>query len=157
MSNTPNILKENLMRLIHSKYSLPVKSIICLFIMFCLSPLSGCSSGLKDAPETVEVIGTVTIDGTPANGAKVEFLSKEKGLMSTGRTKEDGTFRLIYKKGIWGAPIDDHEVSIETGTIGEDEQQGTKIPTKYGDRKKSGLTATVTEKGPNDFKFELTK
>lgn len=115
----------------------------------------GCSGGLNDAPDLVEVTGKVLVDDSPAHGAKIQFLSKQRGLVSMGSSAEDGTFRLLYKKGRWGAAIDDHIVTIETGDISETEK-GTAIPDKYADRENSGLTATVTQAGPNDFEFKLT-
>jgi len=117
--------------------------------------LAGCSSGPSDAPELVEVTGKVLVDDAPAHAAKIQFLSTTRGLISTGSTAEDGTFRLIYKRGRWGAPIDKHIVTIETGEISETEN-GTSIPDKYADRENSGLTATVTQEGPNNFEFKLT-
>ena len=116
--------------------------------------LAGCAERPGDAPDLAEVTGTITVDGQPAAWAMVYFLSKDRGLQAVGTTDGDGTFRLMYKRGVSGAPVAEHVVTVETGTP-EGPERATTIPGKYADRKTCGLEAVVTAEGPNDFAFNL--
>jgi len=109
---------------------------------------SGCSSRRDGSPEVAKVTGSVTLDGTPVTDAIVRFETIASGLQANGMTDDEGTFRMMYKRGIPGAPVGEHYVTISSG-------EGEKVPAIYSEREKSGLTAVVTAKGPNHFQFDL--
>src|SRR3954451_14545380 len=44
-----------------------------VLVVFCLIMVTGCD-GTKGGPSTVEVTGTITVNGTPIDGANVLFM-----------------------------------------------------------------------------------
>jgi hypothetical protein len=134
----------------------------------------GCGGGTPKQP-TVQVTGTVSLDGTPVEGATVIFgaaSGQERG--ATGITNAAGQYKLTTYNRDDGAIAGKYTVAITktetTGGMTPDEEHEAisagkevtpavtvnKLPEKYSDGKQSGLTAEVTAAGPNDFKFELT-
>jgi hypothetical protein len=71
--------------------------------------LSGCGSS---GPEIVPVRGRVTLDGRPLGNADVVFQPGEANRPSSGRTDADGSYQLMYKRGIEGARVGEHSVVI---------------------------------------------
>ena len=63
--------------------------------------LVGCGGG--DAPDIEAVTGTLTKDGVPFVGAKVEFYPEGHGAASYGTTDDEGNFTLSYSTGKPGA------------------------------------------------------
>lgn len=134
---------------------------------------AGCAGGKdqweKDRRQVVEAGGVVTFDGAPLPGATVIF-SPAGGLSAAvGRTDAEGRFVLkTYADGD-GAIATDHKVTVtcvkvegpppgaNLDEIDPTIKETSLIPERYGQADKSGLTATVTYEGPNEFKFELTK
>jgi len=103
------------------------------------------------------VSGVVTLDGEPLPGASVYFRPKTGGRTSTGATKEDGTFTLIYKNATTGAKVGEHDVTITTASEAIDPATGKPfaelVPSKYNEN--TELTADVKPGSNPPFKFEL--
>lgn len=132
--------------------------------------ITGCSNS-----KVGTVSGVVTLDGKPIDQATVSFYPDE-GRASLGRTNEKGEYRLTYTRGVSGAVIGNHKVTIstlvdaevdygdsnyESGGAGEvsvtsvTKARPESMPPKYRDRRQTVLTATV-ERGSNEINFELT-
>lgn len=60
--------------------------------MFCVLGLSGCGGG---ADGTVNVSGTITLDGQPLSGANVNFISPDGKFAGYGKTNANGVFTLV--------------------------------------------------------------
>lgn len=140
--------------------------------------LVGCGGG--DLPDTVPVTGTVTMDGTPVDGATVNFLSDQGNLVSSGTTDASGKFSLttiVGSQSVPGAVVGGHGVAVvKTEATGQQmsdpkammEKMTTNpaitsdfkpkyvIPQKYNNPTQSQIKAQVTEAGPNDIKIELS-
>lgn len=131
----------------------------------------GCNGGrgdkwLEARAKTVPVSGVVTLDGKPVEAATVVFFARSADLAATGSTDAEGRFVLrTYEPGD-GAILGEHEVMIEktteTQVLPLDPEAPIPppkiehhLPRRYGDRKKSGLTAVVEEAGQNVFAFTL--
>jgi hypothetical protein len=135
---------------------------------------AGCGGGSAKQP-TVQVTGTVSLAGSPVEGATVVFgaaSGQERG--ATGITDAAGRFKLTTYNKDDGAIVGKYTVAISkteiVGGMTPDEEHEAisagkevtpaeiidRLPAKYKDGKQSGLTADVTAGGPNDFKFELT-
>jgi hypothetical protein len=143
---------------------------------------AGCGGG--GGPSLAKVTGRVTLDGTPVEGAAVQFhLQAEKGTVpAAGTTDKDGKFTL-NSAGRDGAPIGMCVVTVSKIAGGfkvdsshpptaEDmmrmgKAQATKdgdrseaaknqLPEKYNNPGTSGLTADVVKDGSkNVFEFPL--
>ncbi|MDR0335845.1 MAG: carboxypeptidase-like regulatory domain-containing protein [Planctomycetaceae bacterium] len=143
--------------------------ILFLLLLF----FSGCSDGTSFRVETVE--GTVTLDGTPVEGATLTFVPSVSniGKSAYARTNSQGFFRLTAIQGGQsgaGTVIGNYLVAISKDTpVREptekelaDQERGIAfeipithiIPTKYNNAQTSGLTAEVI-KGKNVFNFNL--
>src|SRR5688572_704144 len=86
-------------------------SICCMLL---LGPLAGCG---QSGPQLAPVSGRVTLDGQPLDAAEVLFQPDEgTGSPSYGYTDENGRYELGYKRGVKGAMVGSHTVSIEMDT-----------------------------------------
>jgi hypothetical protein len=137
--------------------------------VLCLA--HGCSRPLdkweKARLRTVPASGRVTLDGEPVSEATVILRSDAVPTSPSALTSQDGTFRLRTYVPKDGAPVGTYAVSIEKTTESQrlpDDPEGLippaeithHLPKRYRDAKTSGLTAEVTEQGPNEFLFELS-
>ena len=148
--------------------------------IFCIASISlagfsliGCSGGQAenpDWPKRYPVSGTVTYQGKPIEGAEVTFTSRIGTSTGAGKTDSSGRFKLtthIEGDGVVAGPqvIAIHrvnvvdktpkDVDVSAGGVALPPEITWIIPEKYSISSKSGLTANVTETGPNDFKFDL--
>lgn len=110
-----------------------------------------------DGPELANVHGVVKLDGTPLEGATVNFYP-EKGRPSMGTTNANGEFELKYTSEEHGATLGKHTVRITTYEEFLDEQDNVakkpeRIPTKYNS--KSTLTREVISGDNPPFDFDL--
>lgn len=152
----------------------------CLLVGAALAPLlAGCGQSVQDPnrPQTVEVTGTVTYNGSPVEGATITFNPATRTAESrgaVGKTDDSGSYQLTTFEAADGAIPASYTVTVaktETqGALSEEEvnkyyERGetppkpeTKdlLPAKYKTPAESGLTADVTEGGDNVFDFELT-
>jgi hypothetical protein len=137
-----------------------------LIAVLSLIALAGCGR-TKDGPATVEVMGTVTLDGTPVEAASVLF-SPEIGsgdgrLASQATTDSEGRFKLTthigggkFKSGIvpgkYVVTIAKLDAAAAKNTF---TQPKNLLPPQYADPQKSQLTAEVAAGQANDFQFPL--
>lgn len=132
----------------------------------CLIVLSGCG-GTKGGPATIDVTGTVTLNGTPVDGATVLFSpdigSSDGRLASQATTDGEGRFKLSthvgggkFKSGIvpgkYVVAISKLDTSAAKNTFTPPKNL---LPHKYADPKTSLLTAEVATAMANDFSFPL--
>lgn len=138
----------------------------------------GCGRRVDDKwtrmrPPVYSATGIVEYQGEPLAGAMVTFLSgKDDGSdpnaqMAYGQTDRSGSFRLRRFPEYEGAVAGDYRVSvtkvefIPTTPPNPDPERDypplekSVLPDRYRDGKTSGLTATVTAEGPNEFRFVL--
>lgn len=133
----------------------------CLLVlagMGVMLSLSACGSNYK-GPKLGEVIGTVTVDGNPIDGAEVTF-QPSGARMSVASTDADGKYRMRFTMDKYGAAVGAHRVMITTartasGGEGVPEVKARKelLPAKY--HSKSELVAEVAP-GSNVIDFALT-
>jgi hypothetical protein len=116
---------------------------------------------------TVPALGRVMLDGAEVSEATVIFWNEDVPSSPSALTGQDGTFYLRTYVPKDGAPIGTYVVSIEKTTESRPPSENPEappppvvithhLPKKYRDAKTSGLTAEVTEAGPNEFLFELS-
>lgn len=74
--------------------------------------ISGCSSNPASYPEVAIVVGTVTLDGKPLEGATITF-APNSGRSSSGVTDSSGKYSLNYTGSIRGAMLGSHRVMIK--------------------------------------------
>jgi len=112
------------------------------------------------------VKGTVTLDGEPLAGAKLEFeldpgdvvRGKSTGSASYGKTDSSGRYTLQYTHEKQGAPVGKHTVRITTRGMtvdanGKEVLVPERLPPKY--HLNSELTREVMP-GSNTIDFRLT-
>jgi hypothetical protein len=123
----------------------------------------------RDRPATYPVTGTVNLQGRPIEAAKVQFSTQSAGreYVAFGYTDSSGRFRLRTFRDGDGAVEGDHRVTVEKITWSESkpaETPGGVVPppkeishlaARYREPESSGLTATVSAKGPNDIPLNL--
>jgi hypothetical protein len=135
--------------------------------------LGGCGPSLPPgARPTKKVTVTVMYKGAPVEGANVTFVNQDGDpAPANGRTGADGKAKLKTYKEEDGAVLGKHKVLIEKSESvgGSNAPQDSAeynpnappavtkylLPKKYSDYANSGLTAEVTEAGPNEFTFDL--
>lgn len=140
--------------------------------------LLGCGGG-KDVPKdrvpVFKVKGKVMLGTAPLDGATVKFEPFEGQLGAAGTTDKNGEFVLnTYDSGD-GAAAGKYRVAIIKSEVVPDapvadvnsndyvppeQQKAAKppkslVPPKYNSPAQSGLEATVTAEGPNEFTFDL--
>lgn len=138
----------------------------------------GCSGGKKGDPNGQLVTGKVTYQGNPVDGAFVTFASPSASAF--GQTDAEGKFKLTTSTGE-KVPLGAYQVSIVKKEQAATSAAGAEfdpehpenyvppdpnappppepkdlLPVKYADATKSGLSATVTADGKNEFDFPLT-
>lgn len=158
---------------------------VLLLCCVAAGAVSGCSRYVEDKwsrarPRTYPVRGLVQRNGRPVGGAVVTFLGRiESGgeLSAVGLTDASGRFELKTYRPEDGAIAGSHRVAIEKRSLPGGEPDSDKpfasqqeyearratgapkivseVPGSYGSFDTSGLTAEVTEQGPNEFVFKL--
>lgn len=117
--------------------------------------LVGCG---PSGPAMVPVSGTVTLDGTPVEGASVMLAPTATGRPAQGTTDAAGKFQLTTDKPGDGAVEGEYEVTVTgvrttgaavnpDGTSGDPSQYREEwfLPKKYARRDTSGLRQTVAK------------
>ena len=138
---------------------------LCVILMVASALTSaGCSNRVDKwaakRPKTYPANGRVLWDGKPEEGITVSLDSKVHNVSAIAITDSTGAFKLkTYKTGD-GAVAGEHAVRLEKRIVKDPSAEIVVevivLPKKYADPKTSGLTATVEEKGPNEFTFEVT-
>jgi len=99
-----------------------------ILLLVSLVAAVGCDSG----PKTIEIQGTVTLDGSPLGGVQVEYIPDDTTL-TNGRGRADpatGEYKIVYPgEGNLGVPAGTYTVSITP----DDVVEGTpvSVPAKY--------------------------
>jgi hypothetical protein len=135
-------------------------------LIVALSPgvFSGCGDSPK-GPETVDVRGTLTYNGTPIEGANVIFhpTRSDQALASQAVTDRIGRFQLSthlgagkFKPGIVPGHYAVTITKLDTAGISSSfAPPKSLLPKKYANPKTSGLTAEVAAGRENEFQFAL--
>jgi hypothetical protein len=115
---------------------------------------TGC--GGAKTPRLGRVTGKVTLGGQPLPDALVTF-SPETGTQSAGKTGPDGTYTLVYGRGINGAVLGEHTVTISTYVPEMEDPPSPavaeKVPLKY--REGDSLPKVTVKSGSNTLDFSL--
>jgi hypothetical protein len=138
-----------------------------LVFLAMASGILGCGRTGRQKVETVEVSGTVRLDGQPLEGAKINFLGKEyAGLATTDASghyaleAQPGENTVYLEKFTGGSPEYDETMvgSVPDVPGGRSAAGAPKqvIPKKYSDPLESELKFTVPEGGSSDANFDLT-
>jgi hypothetical protein len=137
-----------------SRKKVLVSSTACLVVIL----VAACSKRPKNV---APVKGKVTVAGQPLGGAQVIFSpTAENASSSTGGTNASGEYVLQYSKGVKGAVIGEHTVSISTHQEGDPNAKPPipdvpeKVPYKYRTPGPDQLKATV-KPGNNAIDFTL--
>ncbi|WP_146584519.1 carboxypeptidase-like regulatory domain-containing protein [Posidoniimonas polymericola] len=131
-------------------------SIACLlpFLVGCQKQRGPDYSVLKMS----QVTGTVTLDGQPVSGARVEFVEAEKQppRVCAGETDESGEYTIFRDRNVPGCLPGEMLVKI-TGESGVDDDSSggdpLRIPAKYN--RKTELRRTVEQNSRHTFDFAL--
>lgn len=156
--------------LIAPKQHSPLRWLVGLSLSF-LVMLAGCDGYSRTAhlEKVAAVSGTVTYQGKPLEGYRVVFMPTDGRRPATGITDAQGKFILGTNAANDGAPPGTHKVAFtwappQTGEPGQEAVVDTpdklpkpkvKIPNKYNDPEKSGITHEVPARGASDIKFDL--
>jgi hypothetical protein len=119
-----------------------------LLMLLLITGSVGCAR--SNYSEVAPVTGRITLDGKPIEYADVTFQPSGKS-PGVGRTGKDGRYMLLYKRGVFGAPVGPNRVSIAIDTQLTHGPQT--VPAKYNTD--SELRCDV-QPGPNEFNFDLT-
>lgn len=116
---------------------------------------AGCgrSRGRRSDVETVQVSGTVTLNGSPVHGAEVNFVAEE--LAASDFTEADGTYTLQAQPGANTVYIRKYQgwtPDIEQAVLEGHKQE---LPPKYSDPAKTELKTTVPENDTTGVDFQL--
>jgi hypothetical protein len=133
-----------------------------------LPQLIGCSGTDPNLPKVVPTSGVVSYQGKPVEGADITFNNEAAGITGTGKTDSLGRFVLsTFGDGDGVVPgrqvvairrvdvIDKTPPGADDMVAGPPPEIRWIIPEKYSIPTKSGLTADVSESGPNKFTFDL--
>lgn len=105
----------------------------------------------------------VTFDGKPLEGATVSFdpvggyADKHRG--AAALTGADGSFKAMTLQPRDGIYPGDYVVMVMKAYIKDPDGAATTVfltPVKYADSKKSGFSATISNKGEKNLVFELS-
>jgi hypothetical protein len=125
---------------------------ICLVgLAGMVGAVGGCST--RTTFEVARVHGTVTLDGSPLNGAIVIFEPKG-GRPSRGQTNAEGKYQLLYTVDIAGAAVGPCSVTISTAI---EDNEGNVAPERVPKRyfRPGALGVEVKPRG-NVCDFALT-
>jgi len=119
-----------------------------------LAALSGCGGS---GANLGKVTGKVTLAGQPVPEALVMFSPVSGGSPSAGQTGADGSYTLIYARGIHGAMVGEHTVTISTYKEALEDPPTPEVketvPLKY--REGDSLPKVTVKSGSNNLDFTL--
>lgn len=126
-------------------------------LLLSLGLLCGCGETASDAPELVEVTGSLTDKGQPVPGASVEFIPESGGAPSYAETDAEGKFTPVYSDGRTGAVAGQHMIVVtekfEPASAGGDTQTPAAKPKEPRALRQK---ASVSENN-NTFTLEFTQ
>ncbi|MFH1922730.1 MAG: hypothetical protein ABIP48_22940 [Planctomycetota bacterium] len=138
--------------------------------------VAGCAESGGTKVKTVDVSGTVYLDGEPVEGVTVNF-EKTENHAGTGTTGPDGKYKLaggaepgenkVYFSKVEGSGFDPStgmdpgQMAAAAGAPPEGQgpagqPSGELLPQKYMDPATSGVTLPVPENGTDSADFKLT-
>jgi hypothetical protein len=119
------------------------------FSAVCFLILAACIAGCgKSGPELAPVSGRVTVDGKPMENLDITFQPDEMRPASYARTDASGHYELGYKRGVQGALLGQHTVSIRSL-----DTNPPQIAAKFNSQ--SELRREI-KAGQNEFDFDVT-
>jgi hypothetical protein len=131
------------------------------FLLVAVVTVVGCGpTGPQGGPrvETVNVTGTVMVDGAPAGFLQITALPKGGAgavpMNSTALTAGDGSFSLSTYESGDGVPAGDYSLTFVWGEMNlmNGQYAGDKLDGRYSDAATSAVTVTVTAGGePQDL------
>lgn len=153
----------------------------CTMVVVAALLAVGCQPAGPSHPPTFGVTGTVTLDGTPVEGATVTFVPGQTGDPAVGTTDASGKYSLKSFGSEDGATPGEYQVTVTkfdfaeagggsggddaampdsyggaaSGDAEADEGGKNAMPAKYATPAESGLKATVTEDASQNV-FDLT-
>ena len=142
---------------------------LCSFVVLFTAGCSGYSQR-ANIEKVVPAAGTLTYQGKPLEGYQVTLLPTDGRRPATGITDAAGKFTLGTNNVGDGAPPGAHRVAIVWSaprpagvmsqvTINDNPatlpKPKVKIPEKYTDPEKSGITLDVPKRGSRDIRFDL--
>lgn len=139
-----------------------------LIPIFCIGLILGCLTGCGgggDFEEYPEVTGTVTLDGQPLTSGHISFQADAGGGTGIGILDSAGAYSARATRNQAGLKPGNYKVSViawkEKPGVDKDGNPDMSVKgvslihQSYNDTKKSGLTASVSESGPNEINFDL--
>lgn len=135
----------------------------CFIVCATLAGLSclwmtGCGKSGRPEVETVAVSGTVQLDGSPLEGAEVNFLAADYAGVAT--TDASGKYQMKAQPGENKVYIRKYEGDYDPTMTGSDTGGGggpkQLVPAKYSDPDKTELKFTVPNDDVNNADFQLT-
>jgi hypothetical protein len=142
--------------MMHRDYFFRVSNRLFFLGAFCftVAAVSGCGGS---GANLGKVTGKVTLAGQPVNEALVMFSPVNGGSPSVGRTTADGSYTLVYARGINGAVVGDHTVTISTYKEALEDPPTPEVketvPLKY--REGDDLPKVTVKSGSNNLDFTL--
>lgn len=110
-------------------------------LMFSVALIAAVGCGGVDRPDLVEVTGTVTLNGSPAEGLMVTFFPVEAGRPAKGITDASGNYSLSFAFDAPGAAEGKYTVGMEwVGVEGADGNTTTNdkpLPKEYAEATKA--------------------
>jgi hypothetical protein len=148
------------------------------WVALCLFSLTGCQP--SDRLNLVPVVGTLTLDGQPLEGAIVTFAPQSsEAVAASGTSDASGRYALstagAHRPGAVPGSYNITVMKLNVKNLSEAEQAAAQakmqnqgitmapptteakqlLPLKYRNAATSGFTATVDQKGKNTFTFDL--
>lgn len=130
--------------------------------------LVGCGMGQPkaDIVDSVPASGVITYKGQPLENYQVTFFPADGGRPASGKSNSEGRFTLGTNGPDDGALPGKHKVAVTfdttaiSGEPGKEEYKPppppkVRIPEKYFDPEKSGLTQEIPPSGTSDLKIDL--
>lgn len=142
-----------------------MRRIVLCGLVLLLATGGGCGGG-RQGPETVEVVGFVSLNGEPLPGADVFFhpVSSDTNLQACQAVSgADGRFTMQthvaageYKPGMIPGEYRVSISKLDTSNVTSTFTAPTNVlPAKYASPDTSGFKVTVSGDKVNDFKFPL--
>jgi len=139
-----------------------VKNRSVVLVLLTILGFSGGCTGTTDSRPSVEISGTVTLNGSALQAGSIQFTSPKTGESAYSNLDASGHYSLSFPKADVGS---EYEITVgpavsenqDALSMAEKPQQKIKslIPKKYFDRSSSGLTAKIEQTGKNEFNFDL--
>ncbi|NLX96022.1 MAG: hypothetical protein GXY83_07590 [Rhodopirellula sp.] len=153
---------------------LAVKEMACCAVLCCVVILgAGCG---ESGPEvaTVDVGGTVTLDGKPLQGVTVMFIGEGADFVGMGKTGPDGKYQLdggsipdktgampgmnevYFTQSFDALPDEPPVIPVGPNETLTAEPKDSLIPPKYSNPAKPALTFDVPAEGTQSADFQLS-